>query len=176
MTLLDDVKAKVTDLARSSRHEYAGDEDRPLGGYVGTMAVYAALVGGIATLARATGRDVPEGMDLKDVALSAAATHKLSRLLAKDPVTSPLRAPFTEYQGTSGPSELKEEVRGGGAQKAFGELITCPFCTGVWVATGLTAGLIYLPRTTRLAIGTLASLAGADMLQYVYAWLQKETS
>ncbi|HEX6522944.1 MAG TPA: DUF1360 domain-containing protein [Streptosporangiaceae bacterium] len=176
MTLLDDVKAKVTDLARSSRREYAGDENRPLGGYVGTMTVYATLVGGIATLARASGRDIPEGLDLKDVALSAAATHKLSRLLAKDAVTSPLRAPFAEYQGTSGPSELKEEVRGDGAQKAVGELITCPFCTGVWVATGLTAGLIYLPRTTRLAIGTLASLAGADMLQLVYAWLQKESS
>lgn len=33
--------------------------------------------------------------DLRQVALSAAAVHKLSRLLAKDPVTSPLRAPFT---------------------------------------------------------------------------------
>ncbi|MFD7922153.1 DUF1360 domain-containing protein [Streptomyces sp. NPDC059740] len=44
--------------------------------------------------------------------LLAAATHKLSRLVAKDPITSPLRAPFTRYQGTSAPSELAEEVRG----------------------------------------------------------------
>jgi Protein of unknown function (DUF1360) len=176
MTLIYDVKTKLTGLARSSEREYSGDEDRPLAGYAGTMAVYATLVAAIATIARATGRDIPEGLDLKDVALSAAATHKLSRLLAKDPVTSPLRAPFTEYQGTSGPSELKEEVRGGGAQKAVGELITCPFCTSVWLATGMTAGLIYLPRTTRLAMGTLAALAGADALQFVYEWLRKAAS
>jgi hypothetical protein len=101
---------------------------------------------------------------------------ELSRLLAKNPVTSPLRAPFTRYQSTAGPAELNEEVRGTGAQKTVGELISCPFCVSVWVATGLTAGLIYLPRTTRLAIGTLAALAGADLLQYTHAWFQQQTS
>jgi Protein of unknown function (DUF1360) len=87
-----------------------------------------------------------------------------------------LRAPFTTYQGTSGPAELSEEVRGSGARKAVGELVTCPFCTSVWVATGFTAGLIYLPRTTRPTVGTLAALAGADLLQFAHAWLQKASS
>ena len=96
--------------------------------------------------------------------MSAVATHKLSRLITKDPVTSPLRAPFTVYQGQEGPAELEEEVRGQGARKAVGELITCPFCIDMWVATGLMAGFIYLPRATRLAIDTLAVLAGADLV------------
>jgi hypothetical protein len=39
---------------------------------------------------------------------------------------------------------------------------------------GLTAGFIYLPRTTRLAIDTLAVLAGADVLQFGYSWLQEQ--
>ncbi len=47
-------------------------------------------------------------MPVQDTALCAVATHKLSRLLARDPVTSPLRAPFTSYQGTAGPAELDE--------------------------------------------------------------------
>ena len=38
------------------------------------------------------------------------------------------------------------------------------------------AGLIYLPRTTRLAIAALAAVAGADMLQFGYAWLEKAAS
>jgi hypothetical protein len=38
----------------------------------------------------------------------------------------PDRVPFTAYQGTSGPAELDEEVRGEGVQKAVGELVTCP--------------------------------------------------
>jgi hypothetical protein len=32
--------------------------------------------------------------------MSAVATYKLSHLIARDPVTSPLRAPFTGYRGT----------------------------------------------------------------------------
>jgi Protein of unknown function (DUF1360) len=161
---------------REQSERYSGGEDRPLGGYVGAMTVYAAAVGVTAAAALLTGREIPDGMSVTDVALSALATHKLSRLLAKDPVTSPLRAPFTSYEGTSGPAELHEEVRGDGARKAIGELVTCPFCAGLWVATGFTAGLVYLPRATRLATGTLAALAGADMLQYAYAWLERKSS
>jgi Protein of unknown function (DUF1360) len=44
----------------------------------------------------------------------------------------------------------------------------------MWVATGLTAGFVYLPRTTRLAVGTLAVLTGADFLQFGSAWLQEQ--
>ena len=161
-------------MVRSEQRRYAGDADRPLGGYLGTMATYTTVIGGLAAGARMTGREIPSDVPVKDLALSALATHKLSRLLAKDPVTSPLRAPFTAFQGTSGPAELKEEVRGSGARKTVGELITCPFCTSVWVATAFTAGLVYLPRTTRLAMATFAALAVADMLQFVHAWLQQK--
>lgn len=176
MTTFTELKDRVSGAASAVGARYSGEADRPLRGYTITMTVYAGLVGGLAGLARITGRDIPERLSASDVVLSAAATHKLSRLLAKDPVTSPLRAPFTAYQGTEGPAELKEEVRGQGGRKTVGELVTCPFCTGVWVATGLTAGLVYLPRTTRLAMGTLAALAGADMLQFAHAWLDKASS
>jgi hypothetical protein len=161
---------------RDQAAAYSAGHDRPLAAYVGTMSVYAAVVGLAAAVARLTGRDVPDRLMPADVALSAAATHKLSRLLAKDPVTSPLRAPFTVYKETQGPSELLEEVRGEGASKAVGELLTCPFCVGLWAATGFTAGLVYFPRATRLATGTLTALAGADILQYIYAWLEQNAS
>jgi len=176
MSVLTDVKSRLAGLARSEKAGYSGGAERPLGGYLATMTTYATIVAALAGLARATGREVPDGLSTQDVLLSAVATHKLSRLLAKDPVTSPLRAPFTEYRGTAGPAELKEDVRGRGAQKAIGELITCPFCTSVWVATGLTAGLVYLPRTTRLAIAALSAVAGSDMLQFGYSWLEKTAS
>jgi hypothetical protein len=176
MSALDTARARLESVARAQQDRYAGDEDRPLGGYAMTMTVYGAVVGGLAATARVTGREIPDGLSLTDVGLSALATHKVSRLLAKDPVTSPLRAPFTEYEGTSGPAELQEDVRGTGARKTVGELVTCPFCMGVWVATAFTAGLIYLPRTTRLAMGTFAALAGADILQFTHAWLDKVSS
>ena len=145
---------------RAQEARYAGDEERPLRGYAMTMAVYGALVGGLAAAAKATGRDIPGRIPAPDIAISAVATHKLGRLIARDPITSPLRAPFTEYRGTAGPAELREDVPGQGARKTIGELVTCPLCTSVWVATGFTAGLIYLPRTTRLAMGTLTAQRG----------------
>jgi hypothetical protein len=176
MNAFREAGARVCRMVRSEHRRYAGDTDRPLGGYLGAMATYTTVIGGLAVGARISGREIPSGLPVKDLAISALATHKLSRLLAKDPVTSPLRAPFTAYQGTSGPAELKEEVRGTGARKTVGELITCPFCTSVWVATAFTAGLIYLPRTTRLAMATFAALAVADMLQFAHAWLQQKAS
>lgn len=173
MTVFTGVKDRLSDAVRAQEERYAGGEERPLRGYATTMAVYSSVVVTLAAAAKATGRDVPDRISPADVAMSAVATHKLSRLIARDPVTSPLRAPFTAYQGVSGPAELKEEVRGHGARKTIGELVTCPFCTGVWVATGLTAGLIYLPRTTRLAMATLTALSGADLLQFGHAWLER---
>jgi hypothetical protein len=160
--------------ARSQRDRYSGGEERPLGGYLATMTAYGSMVTALAALARLTGRDVPDDLSWADVVRCAAATQKLSRLLAKDPVTSPLRAPFTSFDGTSGPSELQEQVRGKGGRKTVGEMVSCPFCLGVWVATGFTAGLIYLPRTTRLATATLTALAGADLLQFVHAVLEQK--
>lgn len=173
MTTLTEWKDRLVSTTRAQGERYSGGADRPLRGYAMTMATYGSLVSALAGTARLTGRPIPDTLSGSDIIRCAAATHKLTRLLAKDPVTSPLRAPFTSYQGTSGPAELKEEVRGQGGKKTIGELVTCPFCTGVWVATGLTAGLIYLPRTTRIATATLTALAGADLLQFVHAWLEK---
>jgi Protein of unknown function (DUF1360) len=174
MSVLTDVKSRITTLAQAEKARYSGGEERPLGGYLAAMGVYAAVTGTMAVITRLTRREIPDGLPARDVLLSAVATHKLSRLIAKDPVTSPLRAPFTVYQGQEGPAELTEEVRGQGAQKAVGELITCPLCIDMWVATGLMAGYIYLPRATRLAVDTLAVLAGADLLQFGYSWLQEQ--
>ena len=166
--------ARLAASAGQIRDRYSGGSDRPLGGYLATLGTYSAVVAGLAGAARLTGKRLGDDpMNARDVVLAAAATHKLSRILTRDPVTSPLRAPFTSYSGTSGPAELAEDVRGHGVQKTVGELITCPFCAGVWVATGLSAGLVFAPKATRLVTGTFAALAGADVLQFAHAWMEK---
>ncbi len=175
MTLLGKLQDRARDGLQATGSGYADGADRPLRGYATMMAVYAALVGIGAAGARLSGRDIPDGLSAADITLSAIATHKLSRLLARDPVTSPLRAPFTSYRGAAGPAEVTEEVRGTGGRKTVGELVTCPFCTGMWIATAMTAGLIYLPRTTRLIAGTLTALSGSDLLQYAHTLLDKAT-
>ena len=53
-------------------------------------------------------------------------------------------------------------------QHALGELLTCPFCTAVWVASGLAAGLVFAPRLTRFGMGVASAIAGADFLHLGY--------
>jgi hypothetical protein len=162
----------VVDTARRQKEEYAGGADRPLGSYLGTLAVYALTTGAMALLGRRL-RDQAPAIGFADLALMTITTHKTSRLIAKDPVTSPLRAPFTRFSGTSGPAVVSEEVRGKGIRHAVGELITCPFCTAQWVATAYAAGLVFAPQATRLAGATMTAVAGSDWLQLAYARLQQ---
>jgi hypothetical protein len=167
----------VAQAAEAEADAYRGDEDRPLGGYVVIMALFGALISGAAGLAFATGRKLPPGVGPWDLLLIAAGTHKLSRTLTKDAVTSPLRAPFTRYRETGGPAEVMEEVREkGGLRHSIGELITCPFCLDVWVAAGFTIGLVFAPRLTRLVAATLTAVTGADFLHLLYAKAQEVES
>jgi hypothetical protein len=153
---------------------YRNGEERPLDGYVKLMSVYAAGTAGAYLTARKLDRRVPS-FSVWDVAQLCIATHKVSRMVAKDPVTSPFRAPFTTYEGVSAPSELHEEVRGHGLQHSVGELLTCPMCLAQWVATGFSMGLVLAPTATRLALSTFTAVAGADFLQHVYVRLQQAT-
>lgn len=157
----------VRSALRRQEDAYRNGEEISLGGFLGVMAVYCGAVGiGSVALRR---RGLPERIEFADIALAAVATHKFSRLLTKESVTAPLRAPFTRFEEASGSAELKEEPRGSGARRTVGELATCPFCAGHWVATGFSFGLVLAPRATRLVAAVLATVAGADFLQLAYA-------
>jgi hypothetical protein len=164
--MLDTVRDKLTQATRG----YAPHDHRPLDGYLVAMASFGGLAATLAAAAKITGRPVPERPSAGDVALISIATHKLSRLLAKDAVTSPLRAPFARFAEPAGAAELNEEVRdqGSSVRHGIGELLTCPFCLAVWVATGLTGGLVLAPRLTRLAATALTATAVSDFLQFAY--------
>jgi hypothetical protein len=166
----------VAERARREADAYRGDNPRPLEGYSVVMAIYGLLVALAGVVVAATGRRLPERWGVQDLLTVTVGTHKLSRTIAKDAVTSPLRAPFTHYSGTGGPAEVMEETRQGSALRhSVGELLTCPFCLDMWVATGFVIGLIFLPRFTRLVAGTFTALAGADFLQLAYARAQQMT-
>lgn len=155
--------------------EYSAGQERPLGGYLGLMSVYAGSTAAAAVAAKLLKRPIPHRVGAADLFLVGIATHKLSRMLAKDPVLSPFRAPFTRFAGQSGEAELSEEVRGKGFQHAVGELLTCPFCLAQWVATGLVGGLVLAPKATRLLASVLTAKAISDTAQLVYAAAQKAT-
>lgn len=165
---------KVASRIARLRKAYAPHEHRPLGGYLVAMGTYASAIGALAGLIRLTGKPVPTKPTAGDVILVSIATHKLSRLLSKDTITSPLRAPFTRYDRPIGTGEVMEQVRDeGGPRHTMGELLSCPFCLAVWIATGLTGGLVLAPALTRLVSTALTAIAGSDFLQLAYALAQR---
>jgi hypothetical protein len=147
---------------------HSPQQERPLGGYAVLMAVFSAAAGAFATWFRASGRELPERMEARDLALVTVATHKASRLLAKDRVASAVRAPFTRYEDDAGPGEVSEAARGRGLRRAIGELVICPYCVGMWISAAFAAGLLVAPRLTRWFAAVLTALFGADVLQIAY--------
>jgi len=147
----------------------AEPQEIPLVPYAGFMAAYGVGVAGATVLLRRSGRSLPDHLSAADLALVTVATHKLSRLIAKETITRPLRAPFTRFTGAAGESELNEDVEGTGLRKAVGEWITCPFCLSQWLATGMAFGMVAAPRATRMATSVLTAVAGSDYLQLAYA-------
>jgi hypothetical protein len=115
---------------------------------------------------------LPERFHTIDLLGVALATHKIARLVTKDAVTSFLRAPFVRLEEKEGTNSLEETPRGQGLQRSLGELLSCPECTGQWVAGGLLAGMLHAPRATRAVTSLYSALAVADLLQYVYTGLK----
>jgi hypothetical protein len=178
MAITDEVQRLTSPLRRWAKvqaHEYSPEEDRPLGGLLGAMGTYLTLTAAGAAAVRASGRELPTRIPLGDAVLLTVATFRIARTIAKDPVASPLRAPFTTFQGQSGEAEIAEEIRvHGGVKHAIGELVTCPFCLAQWTATALVFGYATMPQATRLAALTMTMVAVADVGQFAYDSLQQK--
>jgi Protein of unknown function (DUF1360) len=142
-----------------------------MGGYSALLGMYVVLVGLlIAVLRSRRHRAAPLG--LKDLMMMALATQRLSRLITKDSVLSPIRKPFTTFVEAAGEGEVNERVIGSGFPHAVGELISCPFCIGQWVATGMVAGTVAAPTLTQSTVSVLAVAQVSDYLQLAYAKLK----
>lgn len=147
---------------------YSPAEEKPLRSYGVLMAVFLVLSAAFARWFHRSGRELPDHVATGDLVLITIASHKASRLISKDRVTSGLRAPFTRFEGDAGPGEVSEQPRGEGLRRAIGELLICPYCLGMWTSAVLVAGLLVLPRFTRWTAAVFTALFGSDLLQIAY--------
>jgi hypothetical protein len=138
-------------------------ETRPLPAYAGLVGVFSGALGSFLLLARDR---LPERVGFGDMALVGLASYKVGRLIAKDDVTSFVRAPVTRDEETQEPERE-------GLARALGELVTCPYCVGVWTAAGFSASLVLLPRETRFAAAVFGSQAFADFLNAAFVRLRQ---
>jgi hypothetical protein len=146
------------------------EEEQPLLPYALLGTTFVSGLGALLVVAR---KRLPERFSPGDLILLSLVTHKLSRLISRDRVTRPLRAPFTEVTVEDKPLELEERPRGDGTQRALGELISCPYCLDQWIAAGFIGGLALAPRQTRAVASLFAVVAGSDYLQHLHRWARK---
>ena len=150
------------------------EQPPPLASYAAFAATFNAALAGAVVAARRSGRAVPDRVEAGDIVLIGVASHKLSRLVAKDKVTAFVRAPFTEFQEKGDPAELEERPRGHGLRRAVGELLVCPYCLGLWVSGGFHVGLLFAPRSTRFAASVLSALTISDFLQLTHRAVERK--
>jgi hypothetical protein len=167
------VSDKIQDRVQKEVFEGYGGEEQRLYSYSTLMGLFNLIFAVFLLLVKGTGRALPERVDAKDLVLLGVATHKLSLIGAQDAVTSPLRAPFTELQEKESPKSLDEKPRGKGLRRSVGELLTCQFCLGMWVASFFTYGLVLAPRVTRLIATVFTVVTISDHLHQTYKALTK---
>jgi hypothetical protein len=165
----DPARARIPDRVRARGADaYDPRRERPLVGYTALTALFGAVAaGGYAALA-AAGKAPRRPSAARTVRLGIA-THKLARMIAKDKVTSPYRAPFSRFEGEAdAPAELSETPRGSGLRYAVGELLGCPYCLAPWLATGLLYAEEAAPGPTGTLTSVLEAVTVADFLQVLY--------
>ena len=176
--------------SRSTQHQHDGDfsiekygaktrekeecDEQLLTEYATLLGFYLASVAVLTGIAAGQKR-LPRKFSALDLALLGIATHKLSRIVSKDRITSILRAPFVNYIRSAGAGEVEEEPRGRGFQRGIGHLVSCPYCMAPWCATALAFGLVFAPRMTRFVAGILVSVAASDFLHRAYLAAKEKT-
>jgi len=150
-------------------HLHDPNHQLPLAGYAGLVGIFSTTLGTI--LGALPARKLR--LTPADVLLLGIGTFQLTRILAKDRVLAPFRAPFTKHRGSAGAGEVTEEARGSGVKKAIGELITCPYCLAPWVSSALSVSLALAPKKTRWLAGILSIAACSDVAQQLYAGLRR---
>ncbi len=160
--------ARATHAATGVFDGYSKTE-RPLGGYAALVGLFTVALSSIVASTVAKPEDEAPELSWGDLILLGIATHKLSRVITKDLVTSPFRAPFVKLKKSAGAGEVEEEARGEGMQEAVGDLITCPYCIAPWVASAFVFGFQRAPRATRVIGGIFSITAASDFLNQIYA-------
>jgi hypothetical protein len=148
------------------------EQSAPYSTYAGLVGLFAAGMAGVGALAGVRGRR-PEELNVLDLAVLSAATFKAARTVAHDEVLSFLREPFVEGHAHEGD---EKPVETGDARQAFGELLTCSRCIGMWAAAAVVGLHTLAPRTGRVLTWSLAASAANDFLQAGFSALTSKAN
>ena len=141
------------------------EEERPLPEYAtlaaGFWAVFALFV--------LTSRDrIPDRIRWSDLFAIALTSYKMSRVITKEDIAAFVRAPVTE-------DPEAQQPKPDGMARVLGELVTCPYCTGLWFSSGLSYAHVTLPRETPSLTTIFGSYAIPDFLHAGFVRLKGDS-
>lgn len=99
-----------------------------------------------------------------DLVLLSLATYRLGHLVAYDLVMEPVRRYFTDTIPDPTGAGESVEPKGEGFRLAIGQLVSCPICSGTWIAAILVYGLYLWPAAMRIFLVMTAVIGAAELL------------
>jgi hypothetical protein len=117
---------------------------------------------------RQMGESWPQQVSGIDLLLLSLASFRLTAIVTEEKVARSLRAPFCErivITKSDGTAAEEEVPAGRGLRRAAGEMILCPWCAGVWIATLLVFFWILLPGISRVVLLAFSVAAGGLLLE-----------
>ena len=98
------------------------------------------------------------------------AAYRAANILSNEVITKPIRAPFVDESEKNG--KMIEKPKKSGFLGAFGLLIYCPSCTGVWLAATLVYAYAFWPIPAFVIAMLLALSAIERVVAAGIGWLK----
>ena len=110
---------------------------------------------------------LPTSIGPFELVLLGLAAARLTDIISTDQIMEWLRRPFVKMETTeiAGHEVQTRTGRGRGLKKVLGDLLSCPWCVGVWVAAGLTYAYLLLPAVIWVFILIMAIAEIGSLLQ-----------
>jgi hypothetical protein len=142
------------------------------------LAAYLILLGVFLEIMHLTGRSFSDSVPPFDFLLLSLATFRVTEAITCDRITRFLRDPFIlrrKVRRPDGESEEKVEPAGKGLRRTVGELLICPWCTGIWVGAFLVYLYLLFPSVARVVLLAFGA-AGAGIIFELFAKLLDQKS
>ncbi|UAL48683.1 DUF1360 domain-containing protein [Sutcliffiella horikoshii] len=104
--------------------------------------------------------------------LLGLASFRLTRLIVLDKIAGFIRKPFMEeIEEKNDKGEIEEYIiiKGKGLRRWIGELLSCYWCTGVWVTTGLYLLMTFYPFIGEPVLIIFGAAGVAGILESIVA-------
>ena len=128
--------------------------------------IFVLLYIGVMTALHFLGR-LPTSIRPFDLVLLGLAAARLSDIISTDQIMEWLRRPFVKMETSeiAGREVETRTGRGRGLRKVIGDLLSCPWCVGVWVAAGLTYAYLLVPTVVWVFVLIMAIAEIGSLLQ-----------